>query len=178
MVACSKGAPSRQQPAPDSSTTATPSAEDEWAALEARPLHLPSLEAGAACPVSDQTALGVSEVTGQGPIFAVGGPRWLRGKEEGGWYFVKVLWLSRIEYNDPALIRGHRLDGPEEIRFNDGARPDPELRFPAGSTGAWGAGYPDTRQLPSYSRFEAPGCYAWQVDGLDFSYTIVFEVAS
>jgi hypothetical protein len=33
---------------------------------------------------------------------------------------------------------------------------------------------PASRDRPSYTRVQAPGCYAWQFDGLGF--TIVFRV--
>jgi hypothetical protein len=31
------------------------------------------------------------------------------------------------------------------------------------------------RTNPSYTRVRTPGCYAYQVDGTTFSYTIAFE---
>jgi hypothetical protein len=68
------------------------------------------------------------------------------------------------------LIRGRQLDGPNEVRFEDGVNPGRELRLRVlGSSG--GQWY----NRASYTRLRAPGCYAWQVDGLRFSRVIVFR---
>jgi hypothetical protein len=69
-------------------------------------------------------------------------------------------------YGGPVLIRGRQLDGPNELRFDAGAFPPREIRIPASRV---------QRNRPSFTRVRAPGCYSYQVDGLAFSSTIVFE---
>jgi hypothetical protein len=58
------------------------------------------------------------------------------------------------------------------LRFDRGRPPAAEIRIPP-YTAPYYRGR--ARDRPSYTRVQAPGCYAYQVDGLDFSYTIVFE---
>jgi hypothetical protein len=79
--------------------------------------------------------------------------------------------------NNFALIRGHQLDGPNELRIGEGDIPPAEYRLDPASwatpTGWIGVGV--------YPRVRAPGCYAFQVDGVNqadgtsFSYLIVFQ---
>ncbi|HEY8825785.1 MAG TPA: hypothetical protein VIP07_13005, partial [Candidatus Limnocylindria bacterium] len=93
----------------------------------------------------------------------------VRGSPEGGWYFAKVLWVASPSYTGRALIRGHQIDGPNEVRFENGSDPPLELRFDGNPLGdGW-------RHQPSYTRVRAPGCYAYQVDGIPVSSVIVFE---
>jgi len=97
--------------------------------------------------------------------------------EGSEWGFSKVLWLSSAGYAGPALIRGRQLDGPTEVRFMEGVDPPAELQFPMEGSG-WSPDLePGWRQLPSYTRVRAPGCYAYQVDGPDFTEVIVFSAA-
>lgn len=157
--------------------------EETWAILASRPLRLPSQASGELCPVSERTSDPIdpqqTSIVGGGPIYAVFGhlPGDFPGpwRQDGGWYYVKVLFLSRASYQGPALIR---LDAEADVRFGDAlADPARELRFPAGDTlvrsqhslNQW-------RDLPAYVRIGGPGCYAMQVDGPDFSNAITFEV--
>jgi hypothetical protein len=166
--------------------TPTPVSEAAWSQLASRPLTLVSMGADGACPTSEPKGDPFDpqypkSVMGDGPIYAILGRRldprsW--GRQEGGWYYTKVLWISLATYQGPAVIRGRQIDGTHQLRFEDGPTPAFELRFPAGFTGAQGHDPRQWRDLPSYLRFEAAGCYALQVDGLDFRYTIVFEIAS
>jgi hypothetical protein len=87
------------------------------------------------------------------------------------WSGNKVLWIVAPVYRGPVLIRGGRLDGPEGLRFNLGVDPPSQL---------WMDAVPDYvssdwRNEPSLTRIQAPGCYAYQVDGQGFSEIIVFE---
>jgi hypothetical protein len=78
----------------------------------------------------------------------------------------KVLWIVDPIYGGPVLIRGRQLDGPNELRFDNGALPPRAIKIlPAARV----------RDRPSYTRVRGPGCYAYQVDGLGFSYVIIFE---
>jgi hypothetical protein len=128
------------------------------------------LGTGVARPVGF-SADAVLRYVAPGPQTIWGGSRW------GG---VKVLWLIDPRYEGPVLIRGRQLDGPNVVGFNstadagNAADPFSDMRIPAG--------YPDAsarsqgwRDVPSATRLLAPGCYAYQVDTLLGSTTIVFR---
>jgi hypothetical protein len=147
---------------------------------------MPTLASGVACPVSGPTVDAIdpqqTQIVGSGPIYTILGrmpgvdPKTWR--QDGGWYYLKVLWMSRATYQGPAVIRGRQIDGSADVRFGDGSQPDRELRFPAGDTMVRGHDTTKWRDLPSYARISGPGCYGLQVDGPDFSYSLVFEVIS
>jgi hypothetical protein len=91
------------------------------------------------------------------------------------WGGRKVLWVGDPAFHGLALVRGHQLDGLNEVRFNAGADPPPELRLdssaPDNTTGGW-------NNWPSYTRVRAPGCYAYQVDGPDFTLVLPFSAVA
>jgi len=155
---------------------ATAAASEGRAGLR-RPLRLPILATGEACPrdpgrrVSPNFGL----ASGDGPVYPTLGEDGrldLAGaREEGGWYYVKVLWFAAPEAVGPVLVRGGRLDAPGEVRFGDGPNPAPELRLGRGGTVADAPGW---RHWPSFTRLREPGCYAYQIDGRDFSTVVVF----
>lgn len=162
-----------------------------WDVLR-RPLHVPTIAAGSLCPTTAASSrgtlgqltgeLGSSPAWGTGPAYPFihdaseapvitfrlpPQPGW--GSEWGG---DKVIWLSSSAYGGPLLVRGRQLDGPNEVRFENGSpgftaqgalNPATELRFESGG------GHPAT------TRLRAPGCYAYQLDGVGFSRLIVFE---
>jgi hypothetical protein len=81
------------------------------------------------------------------------------------------------------LVRGHQLDGPNELRFNGGLHDPNTIDGPAlapvltdlrllpvanGDGEPWGTAL-------AYTRVRAPGCYAYQIDGLSFSDVVVFQ---
>jgi hypothetical protein len=119
---------------------------------------------------------------GIGPVYAAG----LLGLMDGilpydttqfypsaTWGGQKVLWVVAPSYTGPVLIRGQQLDGPHALRFDggvDGVTLQPNLRLMGGP--GYGMPWPN---WPTNTRFEAPGCYAYQMDGLTFSYAIVFQ---
>lgn len=152
-----------------------------WEAFAARPLRLPELSDGAACPLESPAKIseGLGPAVGQGPIYAVSfaGNPVVRLSEltryADGYYRLKVLWVATDAYTAPALVRGGRIDRPGEVRFNDG---DADLRLSMRSF-VFSPGVPRTwRQFPSDTDVKEPGCYAWQLDGSTFSETIVFHV--
>ena len=146
---------------------------DGWSALQ-RPLHLPHLAQGAACPVShaDRSVhfdrFGIARGIGPGPAYPIGlahGVLVLVPSPEGGvWAGQKVLWFVHPRYRGPVLVRGRRLDGAGLVRFGRGVLPARELRLPAG-----------TSEQPSFTRLRSLGCYAYQIDGVGFSRVIVFR---
>lgn len=170
--------PTEAPPPPSPSATAP---VDVQAVLH-RPLHVPTLAAGSACPSDPAHSVSpdFGPALGAGPIYPVIGQLVngvLRGwqvKEDGGWYYIKVLWIGSPDYKGSVLIRGHQIDGPNEMRFESYADPADEIAFPAGGGGSTPHNW---RNWPSYTRLRDPGCYAYQVDGLDFSYTIIFQAA-
>ncbi len=87
----------------------------------------------------------------------------------------KVLWVGDPRYQGPVLIRGRPVDGSANaVRFERGVSPQSAMQFRPGL----GTAVSDTewRNWPSYTRVRALGCYAWQVDGTNFSYSIIFRV--
>lgn len=153
-----------------------------WMELGSRQLALPALAADGSCPVSALSPLGQGQVLGPGPIHPVGVQNVLLGdfaasRDPDGWYSLKTLWLVTGDYDGLAVVRGGRIDGDGELRFQRGsdALAQPILRIERQSA-AWGAGYGrDTRQYPSTTQITTPGCYAWQVDGERFTYHVVFS---
>lgn len=88
------------------------------------------------------------------------------------WYSFKTLWFVRPSYAGPVLVRGARIDGAGVVAFGE-APVIGHLIIPPGPTFNE---YPDGyRTAPGGTYVQNPGCYAWQVDGTDFSYVIVFS---
>lgn len=124
---------------------------------------------------------------GDGPVYAVGPGtegvlRYAAAQGGGPWFVQKVLFVVRPEYRGPVLIRGRQLDGPHEVRSEEGIGPAAELLLPEvngprgdGPPPPGGANASGWDNSPRFVRVRAPGCYAWQADGLDFSAAIVFE---
>jgi hypothetical protein len=169
-------------------TGASASSSDIWKQLR-RPLHLPKVAPGAECPVSkvdrrfDFAKYGVAEGVGAGPAYPIRNDVLIFDSNTSGelagskWSGAKVLWFVSPRYRRPVLIRGRRLDRPDVLRFDRGKVPPSELRIPSGSSIVGNPGVRDfgQRYRPSYTRLRAAGCYAYQVDGASFSYTVVFR---
>jgi hypothetical protein len=160
-----------------------------WASLH-RPLHLPAVAPGAPCPVSVSRrddlgpAIDSAPVPGPGPAYPAGLARDVTLEfvyppdprqtdfYGTGWGGNKVLWWVKWSYKGPVLIRGRQLDGLHRVRFDRGSPPRTEIRIPPYAT----PHYRDRpRDRPSYTRLEAAGCYAYQIDGVGFSRVIVFR---
>jgi hypothetical protein len=90
-----------------------------------------------------------------------------------GLYRVKTLWFARPGYRGPVLIRGRQLDGPHTPTFGEGG----SLVDPLLSAGPTVNGENGFREWPGATWVPRPGCYAWQVDGTNFSQVIVFRAA-
>ena len=148
-----------------------------WRGLLRRPLHFPAVGAGA-CPASLPTgSIGAYGATAFGP-----GPAYptLTLRDGGasltyqhdwafaGWDGTKVLWTVPT-YRGPYIVRGRQLDGPGVVRFDQGPnwtnKLHPELRLVG----------PYADLNPAATFLHGAGCYAYQVDGRGFSYTIVFR---
>jgi hypothetical protein len=175
-----------------SGTRSSSPPRDVWPKLH-RPLRVGVLAPSGRCPVSrvdrgfDFARYGVHRGIGPGPAYPVSKGAALRIEwpppaatdfSTGAWGGQRVLWLVSSAYRGPLLIRGRRLDGPEEVRFDGGTVPRAELRIAAGERRGWPVGVmtdDGQRYRRSYTRLRSPGCYAYQVDGVDFSYRVVFR---
>jgi hypothetical protein len=142
-----------------------------------RPLKLPRVSADEPCPRTPggRPNPDVAIALGSGPVYPVLG--FEAGKRvveltadelRGDSYWQKTLWAVDPEYDGPVLIRGRGISPPQKMGFGYDNREFPELRFPAHETDRW-------RYGPSVTILPGPGCYAFQVDGTDFSGVILFE---
>ena len=154
-----------------------------WRGLLQRPLRVPTLAAGSPCPSSGQDGTlgdrGIVELQGL-PVFGPGPAYPTLGSEGGraflsyavgwgydGWDGTKVLWAVP-RYVGPYVVRGRQLDGPGELRFDQGPNWSNMLHAELRLVGP----YADLN--PAATFLKSPGCYAYQVDGRGFSYMIVF----
>ncbi len=163
------------------------------------PFHVPRLAAGARCPTTSGARFDNSELggvrLGTAPVRPdianagdlIHGRIVLGTTNIAGWYGIKTVWYSVPSYTGPWSVRAVRLSGRGAIDLSDepAPRPGPEpdlsggSRFsptgivvPPGDTLNTGAGY---RTDPRTTWITAPGCYAFQVNGLGFSELIVFQ---
>ncbi|MGH2560297.1 MAG: hypothetical protein ACRDJH_14635 [Thermomicrobiales bacterium] len=151
-----------------------------------RPLHLPEVAGGAACPRSEGKFVApfVGLALGSGPVFAtfsfIGAVNLdPRNATDDGWYVTKVLWWTRPPESDqPILIRGRRIDGPGEMRFQYGVEADRMSELRLGAPGGTAADAPGWSHWGTGIFVRTPGCYAYQVDRADFSEVIVFEAVA
>jgi hypothetical protein len=157
-----------------------------------RPLHIPTVEAGASCPVTPggRPNPDVAIALGSGPAYPILGfegnlvppdpkavvPLYGNERKEGS-YWHKTLWAVDPRYDGPVLIRARGLEPMQPVQF---AKPSgtpgtpeervSELEFRGEKSDSW-------RYGPSLTILPGPGCYAFQVDGTAFSNVIVFEAA-
>ncbi len=88
----------------------------------------------------------------------------------------KSAFLVAPGVEGEALVRGRSLDGAHPVRFGSGTNPPAEFRIGPRAT-EWAEGLPEgSRLYVTFIRFEAPGCYVLQVDGVGFQDVIVLEV--
>ena len=177
-----------------------------FADLRNRPLNQPALAADGSCPSDSFHDVKAVVTSGKGgPNFGFGpGPAYLSGITQlypGG--FDNEIWMIDASYRGPVLVRGHQMNGNQVVSFQEpttfsganfssaGAPPPgpavdtvtidgaaiafyPELDLPGADAiyphGSW-------RLFFARTHIDAPGCYAFQLDGLTFSTVIVFHVA-
>ncbi len=185
------GTPGTRLPSPAKPTTASaPPEPAELAALRARPLRLPTLTAGDACPVTPAAPLDPAPPAGH-PLGTGGPPTTLghaplfpdahyydagtrlpvrSGHPHPGWYVAKAPWAGRAGYRGWTLIRTARLDGPGQalidLQLADGPFVSDALPVDVQADWQYWAGQTEVTN---------PGCYAYQVDGSGFSEVIVFR---
>ncbi len=156
--------------------------------LLSRPLHFPALGPGGSCPASRGVTVSNSYfggiAFGSGPVRVLladsgdirHGRVDLSPSQVRGWSALQTLWFAVPGYNGPFLVRAERIGqrGPIEVQpgsmgLEPGSGP---LLVPAGPTINTAHGY---RTVPGSSWVKSGGCYAWQVDGPNFSEVIVVE---
>jgi len=154
-----------------------------------RPLQFPAITASGTCPAQQSHQYENSQFGGYAmgraplqPLIAIDHPRDASAIRRGvvrfgpspdqpGWHRIKTLWFAWPSYQGPALIRGRQLNGSNPIRFGE----SPSLTDPYLSAGPTVNGDQGFREWPGATWIQARGCYGWQIDGLDFSYVIVFK---
>lgn len=161
------------------STGATSASSSNDQARLTRPLHLPLLRPGQACPVSPETPTHSSDFGGSalgvGPVhpLATGTEDLSSNTHAPGWLAIKSLWVSDPTYQGPFLVRIRRLAGSGPA----GVLEDPSVTsffVPDGPT--WNSQSGGYRAITGATWVKTPGCVAWQVDGLTFSHVIVIEL--
>jgi hypothetical protein len=140
-----------------------------------RPLALPKVASGAACPVSRSRT---------GPVYATHVNPWrvpLPAPENSlatgsGWAVDKTPFLMKKSFRGPFAVRGRQIDGPGEIGFSGpgGRRPFEAMQFAFDRWGLTAAN--GERGWGVIVWMTSPGCYAFQIDGVTFSRVIVFRV--
>jgi hypothetical protein len=182
-TACTPGSMAQKPSVPVASASIPGS--PELNSLLRRPLHLPSLHTENPCPTSPARRVfpAFGPAQGNGPAYEAAtydqapSPSVLLyadaahfgggGSANQGWGGQKVLWFVDPRYQGYVLVRGHQIDGPHGMRFQTSL--DPQLVI---NTADGGTPWPS---MPSYTRLQAPGCYAYQVDGTTFSDEIIFQ---
>ena len=147
-----------------------------------RPLHPPEASP-ADCPQSPgrfvQTPEFGSMVVGTGPVRigtdGAGNPRQgFHPSGDHGWLALKTHFdETPADDEGPFLVRGERLDRPGVIHIGS----TPADRAPLlvlGNMHPTGRGR--WQDLPYFTFVRTPGCYGWQIDGLDFSTTVVVRI--
>jgi hypothetical protein len=162
--------------------TAPPSGA--WADLVSRPAELLEIQPGAPCPRTARQPAGPVRPmwfgnARDGLTAPFRGGAFLHYQHPDGtsWPLIKVVWFVDAAYRGPVLIRGRQLDGPNALVFGAGSNPyAPALTADLRIGPEDGLSPSGVRDWPSYTVVRAPGCYGYQIDGLEFTPTIVFEV--
>jgi hypothetical protein len=146
-----------------------------------RPLHPPPASP-THCPQSPgryiQTRSFGAMVVGTGPVRIgtddAGNPgQGFHPAGDYGWLALKTHFDETPGYNGPFLVRTERLDRPGMVRIGS----TPAEKAPLLVLGAMHAvGQGSWQDLPYFTFVKTPGCYGWQIDGLNFSTTVVMRV--
>ena len=173
--------------------TRTANTTVDWSSLESKPLHVPAISAGATCPVTPAQQHIVPDhqyAAGKGPLYlvneAISNPVIFlnAGSSDPGssWEISKIFWEVSASYTGPILIRGSQMDGTHALNFNCGLGQtavnnqgtEPilhELRLLGDPHGQW-------KTYLTFVRIQQAGCYAFQIDGQNFSESIVIQATT
>lgn len=155
---------------------------DRWTFLR-RPLVVPRDVVGGACPAGAGALRGLENWTGGDHVYIASGRegRMSYVTRAGYWAVIggqKTAFLVAPGVAGEALVRGISASGGHPVRFGDGPAPPDELRLGLEATES-AEGLPEgSRLYVTYIRFESPGCYVLQVDGVHFQDVIVIEVSA
>jgi hypothetical protein len=168
--------------------TGTPTAPG---VLASTPLVLPTLGPGGSCPTTAKVTISprgigfVGSATAQKAkhVYLVSEPRVNlrpRDRTPEGWYGIKDIWVINGSYSGPVLIRGGRIDGAGsiELGWNPITPRRGSLRIDSGSPSLQANSTTGWRSVPAAAYIRAPGCYAYQIDGIGFTTHIVFEATA
>ncbi len=172
------GATATPSPRVSARPVAFPPTVINWPALR-RPLHLPSLAAGASCPATPTQTIvpGLPAMAGDGPLYPLtsagsGGTVYYDAPSASGPQGVAVTWVAAPGVSGPALVRGRRLDGGGALGFGRDEAAELQLTPYDAGTPIGSAGYvaleTDLTVIP------ASGCYAYQIDTATTSTVVVF----
>jgi len=174
-----------QQACANESTACLPGTTGPIPAALKRPLHFPVLRPGQSCPATfghlANTSYFVGSALGNGSVRVLisntgdllHGIAQVGTTQVKGWYALQTLWFSVPGYDGPFVVRAKRLDGPDRISIGGSPAAVGPIVVAPGPTMNTSAGY---RTVPGSTWVTAPGCYAWQVDGLNFSDVIVIKM--
>lgn len=168
-------------------------APSTWDTLQARPLLLPTLVPGDACPAAQGRSVqaGYGPAIGDGPVYIVGmgtdgvlhaGPPTPGAQGLHAWGAQFAMFIIAPAYTGPVLARGQQLDGSHALLFNGGIDQQggftpstPLLLRQMRLEGGAAFGSPWATWL-LYLRMQAPGCYGVQFDGMSFHEIVIFRV--
>jgi hypothetical protein len=150
-----------------------------------RPLTLPAVSPGTRCPTSagakvntvgfGGVALGINDPVRPLGSYTIDGVAASGRAQAGAWFGPKTIWYVVPSYQGPVLIRGKRLDGSGPVGFGEQPTVSALIIPPGPTLNEASDGY---RTSPGGTWVMSSGCYGVQVDGMDFSYVIVFAVSS
>ncbi len=156
-----------------------PPGPDVWTSIR-RPLQVPQLEPGEPCPAATHNGVWQAyHAAGDGPVYAAGAAGDgvlaynLAGGVEGRGV-AKGFWAANPDYRGPILIRGRQIDGTETLLFGQDETDSlgDELYLSGGGELPSDDGW---RVWGLRTFLRAPGCYAVQIDGWNFSTTVVLR---
>ena len=139
------------------------------------------LPANAPCPTAAEVGVTTSAfggaALGSGPVRLLSSATVPIVRSKSAWYSpdATTIWFSEPSYQGPWIVRGHQLGGVSPVVFGDPPAVTASLVVPPIATINTTNGY---RSVPTSFLVQQPGCYAVQVDGLTFSYDIVFQTVA
>ncbi len=153
-------------------------------ALRQRPLVLPEPLAGGECPRSPW-AFGLA--IGEGPsylalgpdaVINLGGP--LAAAREDGSYRFATSWFVSPDIAGPLLIRGRQIDGAATalLATRGSSTLGEELLLPVDIEEPSSRDEAGWTSWPVTVSLAGPGCYAFQIDGVNFQQVITFQAVT
>jgi hypothetical protein len=179
-VAAGAAQPAASSGVAGSSSAAPRPVSTDAASLLSRPMTLPSVGSGSACPVTPVATIstGVTDPRGKGPLY-FGGPM-----PQGVFPFNKMVYTTVGGAHGPILLRGGRIDGAGRLEFS-GSPADlsekaemPPSPGGAPDSGSWAFYQAVLDPGPDDALYVYPstqGCYAVQVDAPSFEEVIILK---